>query len=59
MQIIRKMQEENVVPFIETDDKFNSLLVRVTKAEIDVMAGELASQRGYPRALGRLVIEKN
>jgi hypothetical protein len=59
MQIIQKMQEEGVVPDFETNDKCNTLLDRVTKTEIDVMAGELASQRGYPRALGRLVIEKN
>jgi hypothetical protein len=59
LQIHQKMQEESIVPTVQTDAKHNALLERVSKAEIDALASELASQRGYPSALSRLLIEKN
>ena len=56
-QIIDKMQEENIIS-ISQKSKTNSLLNSVSKNEIDKLASELAEQRGYPKALSRLVIER-
>ncbi len=57
-QIIQKMQEENMVPTFQTNTKHNALLDRISKTEINALASELASQRGYPSSLSRLLIEK-
>jgi glycine/D-amino acid oxidase-like deaminating enzyme len=59
MQIIRKMQEEGVVPNFEVNGKENELLDRVSKVEINELASALASQRGYPSTLSKLLIEKS
>jgi len=58
-QIIQRMQEENIIPTFQTNAKHNALLDRISKAEIDALASELASERGYPSALSKLLIEKN
>ena len=56
-QIIDKMQEENIIPVSKKSNN-NSLLNSVSKEEIDKLASELADQRGYPKALSRLIIER-
>ena len=56
-QIIDKMQEEKVISIQEKSNN-NSILDAVTKDDIDKLAAELATERGYPKALSRLVIEK-
>ncbi len=58
MQIIQKMQEENIIPPFQPNAKQNALLDSISKAEIDNLASELASQRGYPSSLSRLLIER-
>lgn len=58
LQIHQKMQDESIVPAVQMDAKHNALLERISKADIDAMASELASQRGYPSSLSRLLIEK-
>lgn len=56
-QIIDKMQTENVIPFSERSNE-NFLLNSISKEEIDKLAAEFADSRGYPKALSRLVIER-
>ena len=56
-QIIDKIQEENIISVSEKSNN-NSLLNSVSKKDIDKLASELADQRGYPKALSRLVIER-
>jgi hypothetical protein len=53
------MQEEGVVPNFEVNGKENELLDRVSKVEINELASALASQRGYPSTLSKLLIEKS
>ncbi len=57
-QIIAKIQEEKVIPTIHKKTHQNTLLDSVPNKDIDNLASELAVQRGYPKALSRLVIEK-
>lgn len=57
-QIVSKIQEEYIIPVISEKINQNSLLDSVSKNEIDKLASELAIQRGYPKALSQLVIEK-
>lgn len=57
-QIIDKMQEEKVVSSIPEKSNDNSILDSVSKDDIDKLAAELATERGYPKALSRLVIER-
>ena len=56
-QIIDKMQEEKIISRKEKNND-NSILDAITKDEIDNLAAELATERGYPKALSRLVIER-
>lgn len=57
-QIIDRMKEEQIISSdFETTNK-NSILDTITKNDIDNLASELAEERGYPKALSRLVIEK-
>jgi len=58
MQIIHKIQEENIVPAVQTNAKQNALINSISKTEIDHLASELASQRGYPSSLSQLLIER-
>src|SRR5690554_1000970 len=58
-QIIDKIQEEKIVPFIENRTKQNALLDVISKKEIDELAAQLAVERGYPEDLSRLIIERN
>ncbi|MDW5290603.1 FAD-dependent oxidoreductase [Formosa sp. PL04] len=58
-QIINKIQEEGIIPRIPTRLNQNVLLDSISKTEIDILACELAIERGYPEALARLVIDKN
>jgi len=58
-QIIDKIQEEGIVPFIPAKTKLNPLLASISKPEIDKMAAHLALSRSYPEALSRLVIERD
>jgi Glycine/D-amino acid oxidases (deaminating) len=58
MQIIQKMQKENIIPAVQTNAKQNALLDGISKTEIDNLASELASQRGYPGSLSQLLIER-
>jgi len=57
-KIIKKIQEEEIIPLIHNKTNRNFLLERISKKEIDKLAGELAIQRGYPKALSKLVIER-
>ena len=57
-QIINRIQEEKIIPTINMPSHQNILLERISKNEIDTLASELAEQRGYPKALSRLLIEK-
>lgn len=57
-QIIDKMQEEKVITSIPQKPFGNSILDSVSKDEIDKLASEFAEVRGYPKALSRLVIER-
>lgn len=56
-QIIDKIQEEKAISVQEKSNN-NSILDAVTKDDIDKLAAELATERGYPSALSRLVIER-
>lgn len=56
-QIIDKMNEVNIISVSEKSNN-NSLLNSVSKNDIDKLASELADKRGYPKALSRLVIER-
>jgi hypothetical protein len=58
-QIIDQLQEEEVVSFIGNKPKENLLLTEVSKIDIDSLAADLATQRGYHESLSRLVIDKN
>lgn len=58
-QIIDQMQQEKVISSIPKKPFGNSLLGSVSKDEIDKLASEFAEVRGYPKALSRLVIEKD
>ncbi|MFB9052392.1 hypothetical protein ACFFVB_04805 [Formosa undariae] len=58
-QIITKMQEEEIIPAILTALNTNTILDSILKTDIDVLASELAIERGYPEALSRLVIDKD
>lgn len=58
-QIIDKIQEEGIVPFIPAKTKLNPLLASISKPEIDKMAAHLALSRSYPEALSRLIIERD
>ncbi|WP_179352682.1 FAD-dependent oxidoreductase [Winogradskyella vidalii] len=55
-QIINQIQYKGIVPLIAEQTNQNELLEEVSKVEIDELASKLASQRGYPEALSRLVI---
>ncbi|HLV43183.1 MAG TPA: FAD-dependent monooxygenase [Brumimicrobium sp.] len=57
-QIINKIQEEEIIPFIAQRTKNNVLLDVISKSEIDELSAELAIERGYPEDLSRLVIER-
>ncbi len=57
-QIIDRTKKEQIISSdLETTNK-NSILDSITKNDIDKLASELAKERGYPKALSRLVIEK-
>ena len=56
-QIIDKIQEEKIIPTIKKQSK-NTLLKSIKTSEIDTLASELAIERGYPKVLAKLVIEK-
>lgn len=57
-QIIERIQKENIIPFCKTTTKQHSLLDTISKAEIDRLASDIANQRGYPRSLSNLLVEK-
>ena len=57
-QIIDKMQQEKVVSSLLEKINNNSFLDSVSKDEIDKLASNFADVRGYPKALSRLVIER-
>lgn len=56
-QIIDKMQEEKII-FVKQKSNNNTILASVLKDEIDKLAAQLATERGYPNALSRLVIDR-
>lgn len=57
-QIIKKIQEEKIITPIKKKKSKNSILDDVSKEDIDSLAKELTTQRGYPAALSHLVIER-
>lgn len=56
-QIIDNIQETGTIPQAQKKPK-NLLLDKISKHQIDELAATLATQRGYPKALSRLVIGK-
>ncbi|WP_053991099.1 FAD-dependent oxidoreductase [Mangrovimonas sp. TPBH4] len=58
-QILHKIQEEAIIPTIQTELKQNQLLNSISKQAIDALASALAIERGYPEALSRLLIDKD
>ena len=56
-QIIDKMQEEKIIS-TQVKSNNNSILDAITKDDIDKLAAKLATERGYPKALSQLVIER-
>lgn len=56
-QIIDQMQKEKIIPFSERSHA-NSLLESVSKEEIDSLSAKFTTERGYPKALSRLLIER-
>ncbi|MDO6761493.1 FAD-dependent oxidoreductase [Tamlana sp. 2_MG-2023] len=57
-QILNKIQEIGIMPSINDEGSQNSILESISKDDIDALAEALAEQRGYPKSLSRLVIEK-
>ncbi|MDD2474526.1 MAG: FAD-dependent oxidoreductase [Dysgonamonadaceae bacterium] len=58
-QIIDKMQEENIILSLPERSNNNYIIACISKDDIDKLAAELTEQRGYPKALSQLVVEKN
>jgi glycine/D-amino acid oxidase-like deaminating enzyme len=58
-QVLLKIQEEGIIPPIDKVISPNVLLESIAKSDIDELAGELAIKRGYPKALSRLVIDRD
>ena len=56
-QIINNIREEGIITIDDTLQQ-NTLLNSISKSAIDTLASELTEQRGYPKALSRLIIEK-
>ena len=52
------MIEEQIIKSIPDRANHNSILDSIPKEDIEKLAAELAELRGYPKALSRLVIEK-
>lgn len=59
-QIINKMQDENILPNTINNTKFkdNILLSSISVNEINELSLGLATKRGFPGAMSKLVIEK-
>ncbi|MBU2951699.1 FAD-binding oxidoreductase [Tamlana agarivorans] len=57
-QVLNKIQEIGIMPTIKDSGRQNPILESISKDEIDVLAEALAVQRGYPKALSRLLIER-
>jgi hypothetical protein len=58
-QIIIKIQEEAIIPTIKKSVLKNNSLNSISKNDINVLASKLATQRGYPDALAKLVIDRD
>ena len=58
-QIIDNMVEEKIILSTPVKPNNNSLLDSISKNNIDKLAEEIAEARGYPKALARLVIERD
>ncbi|WP_375237981.1 FAD-dependent monooxygenase [Aurantibacter sp.] len=58
-QIIYKIQEEAIIPTIKTVVTKNVLLNSISKNDINALASKLATQRGYPNSLAKLVIDRD
>ncbi|QDO94568.1 FAD-dependent oxidoreductase [Formosa sediminum] len=58
-QIIDNIEDEGIVTKITNHIKTNALLDSINTQDIDLLAKQLAEERGYPGALSKLVIEKN
>jgi hypothetical protein len=58
-QIIDKIQEEGIIPTIKTMTTKNVLLNSISKNDINILASKLATQRGYPDSLSKLVINRD
>ena len=56
-QILNKIQEESIVTTVPIKSNRNELLEHISNGEIEVLASDLAKQRGYPKALARLVVQ--
>ena len=57
-KIIHKIQEEKIIHLIPKSLHQNLLLDSIPKNEINKFARKLAIQRGYPKALSQLVIDR-
>ncbi len=56
-QVLDKIQEEGIISSIESTTFKNELLDAISKNDIDILASKLATSRGYPIALTKLIIE--
>lgn len=57
-EIIGKIQEEKIISPINATNSPNKILANISPSAIDLLAAKLAVERGYPKALSRLVIDK-
>lgn len=55
--IIENIQQQKIIQPINSFSKGNSTLESITKQEIDTLAAQLTTKRGYPQAMSRLLIE--
>lgn len=57
-QIIEKLKEEKVIDSLTKQEIKDTLLRSVSQKDIDVLARQLAKERGYPQDLAHLLIAK-
>ena len=56
--IIENIQQQKITPAFELLSKENTLLDSITKEEIDTFAYALATKRGYPQEMSKLLISR-
>jgi hypothetical protein len=56
--IIENMQQHKIIATFDFSSNENILLESITKEEIDTFASALATKRGYPQAISKLLIDR-